>query len=120
MPMAYCRHCGQKIDATAPACPHCGAPQINPPVAAAAAQSSSGLQYVLPIGRSGWAIAAGYLGLFSVLLLPAPLALLCGGMGLYDIARHPKKTGKPRAIFGIIMGLIGCGLIAKILMDAGG
>jgi len=28
--------------------------------------------------RSVWAIAAGYLGLLSVLCLPAPLALLAG------------------------------------------
>ena len=33
---------------------------------------------VLPVGRSGWAIAAGFFGLFAVLFLPAPIALVPG------------------------------------------
>ncbi len=33
------------------------------------------IRIVLPVDRSLWAIAAGYVGLFSVLLIPAPLAL---------------------------------------------
>jgi hypothetical protein len=68
-------------------------------------------KYVLPIGRSGWAIAAGYLALFAILVLPAPFALGCGILGLRDIARNPKKIGKPRAIFGIVMGSLGSALL---------
>lgn len=30
MSMVYCRGCGQSIHETAPACPHCGAPQAGP------------------------------------------------------------------------------------------
>lgn len=70
------------------------------------ASSASGEKYLLPVGRSGWAIAAGYLALFSVLLIPAPIALFCGVMALRDIASHPEKIGKPRAWFGIIMGIV--------------
>jgi hypothetical protein len=73
-------------------------------------------KYVLPIGRSGWAIAAGYLGLFAVLVLPAPLALICGILGLRQIARHPGKIGKPRAIFGIIMGSLGSAVLVYLLL----
>lgn len=51
-----------------------------------------------------WAIAAGYLGLFSVLCLPGPLALFCGIMAVREINRNPKKHGMGRAIFGIVMG----------------
>ena len=32
------------------------------------------MRMLLPVGRSGWAIAAGYLGLFSLIVLPAPYA----------------------------------------------
>ena len=32
------------------------------------------MRMLLPVGRSGWAIAAGYLGLFSFIIFPAPLA----------------------------------------------
>ena len=34
------------------------------------------IRMLLPVGRSGWAIASGYLGLISVLLIPAPFALI--------------------------------------------
>ncbi len=56
----------------------------------------------------GWslrAIAAGYVGLFSVLLVPAPLAIL-GVVAIVDIRRHPKKHGMGRAIFAIVMGVL--------------
>ena len=39
-----------------------------------------GMAMLLPIGVSGWAIASGYLGLFSVLLLPAPLAVITAAL----------------------------------------
>lgn len=123
MQTVYCRNCGQKIDAAVSACPHCNAlkaPSDVSSVQPTQATSGSGMQYILPIGRSGWSIAAGYLALFSILLLPAPLALFCGGMALRDIAKHPEKTGKPRAIFGIIMGLIGSGLLATLLLKGRG
>jgi len=56
------------------------------------------------------AIVAGYLGLISILLLPAPLALLFGILAIGDIRRSQTtdqpKHGMGRAIFGIIMGAI--------------
>lgn len=81
----------------------------------------AGMRMLIPVGRSLWAIAAGYLGLFSVLCLPAPLALLAGIMAIYDIKAHPDRHGMGRAIFGIVMGAIGTlglgfaliGLLAK-------
>jgi hypothetical protein len=59
---------------------------------------------MIPIGRSGYAIAAGYIALFSVLVIPAPFAILFGILALRDIKRRPEKIGKGRAWFGIIMG----------------
>ena len=61
---------------------------------------------LLPVGRSGWAIAAGYLGLVAVLLIPAPIALAAGIAGLRDIRENDQLYGKGRAIFGIVMGSI--------------
>jgi uncharacterized RDD family membrane protein YckC len=37
---------------------------------------SRAMRIAIPIGRSGWAIASGYLALFSILFVPAPFALL--------------------------------------------
>ena len=71
----------------------------------------AGIRMLLPVGRSGWAIAAGYMGLFSVLLFPAPLALIFGILAIRNIRRsrndaHPKH-GLGRAWFGVIMGALG-------------
>ena len=63
-----------------------------------------GLQYVIPINTSGLAIAAGYVGLISVLCLPAPFALLLGILALRHLKKNPKLHGKGRAIFAIVMG----------------
>jgi hypothetical protein len=69
------------------------------------------MRLILPVGTSAWAIAAGYLALFSVLCLPSPLALLCGIMAIREMRRDPTKHGMGRAIFGILMGGIGTALI---------
>jgi hypothetical protein len=58
------------------------------------------------VGVSGWAIASGYLGLVSVLILPAPFAILTGVMAIRDIRKNPKNHGMGRAIFGISMGAL--------------
>jgi len=63
-----------------------------------------GLQYVIPINTSGLAIAAGYVGLISVLCFPAPFALLLGILALVQLKKNPKLHGKGRAIFAIVMG----------------
>jgi predicted acyltransferase len=68
------------------------------------------------VGRSGWAIAAGYLGLISVLLLPAPLAVLCGILAIRDIKKHPDRHGMGRAIFGLVLGGLGTILLVAMLV----
>jgi hypothetical protein len=65
-----------------------------------------GLQYVIPINTSGLAIAAGYVGLISVLCFPAPFALLLGILALVQLKKKPKLHGKGRAIFAIVMGTL--------------
>lgn len=65
------------------------------------------MRFVAPMHTSGWAVASGYLGLFSVLLVFAPFALLTGILAMRDLTANPGKTGRGRAIFGIIMGVFG-------------
>ena len=67
---------------------------------------SAAIRMLLPVGRSIWAIAAGYLGLFSVLMFPAPFAILISVLAIRDIRKNPKKHGLGRAIFGLVMGII--------------
>jgi hypothetical protein len=47
------------------------------------------------------------LGLFSLICFPAPLALVFGILAIIDIRKHPEKHGMGRAIFGVVMGLLG-------------
>jgi hypothetical protein len=63
-----------------------------------------GMRMLLPVGRSGWAIASGYLGLLSVLFIFAPFAIITGCIAIYDIKTHPTRHGMGRAIFGIVLG----------------
>ncbi|MCY2931221.1 MAG: DUF4190 domain-containing protein [Planctomycetota bacterium] len=79
----------------------------------------AGMRMLLPVGRSGLAIAAGYLGLISILVVPAPLAVWLGIWAIRDIQRSQgtdnPKHGMGRAIFGIVMGAIVLGLLAVVL-----
>lgn len=71
----------------------------------------AGIRLLLPLGRSFWAIAAGYFGLFAVLLVFAPPALICGLVAIADIRKSKlgpnPKHGMGRAVFGIVMGTLG-------------
>lgn len=73
---------------------------------------------MLPVGRSGFAIAAGYLGLVSVLLLPAPLAIIFAILAIRAIHRDPHKHGMGRAIFGLIMGILGTAALGAITITS--
>lgn len=107
------------MESPTPAAP----PPLPPPLPSRAPARDLGddalMRMVLPVGRSGWAIAAGYLGIFSLLGVFAPLALIAGLLAVWDIRRHPKKHGMGRAIFGIVMGLLGTAALVAILIAAG-
>ncbi|WP_197170776.1 DUF4190 domain-containing protein [Novipirellula aureliae] len=83
-------------------CPSC---QWREPVSNSIGDDPA-MRLILPVGRSIYAIIAGYLGLFSLIVLPAPFAILFGILGLRDIKKNPHLGGKGRAIFGLVMGAI--------------
>ena len=82
---------------------------------------NAGMRMILPVGRSGWAIAAGYLGLFGLIILPAPLALIISLIAIYDIRKHRNdpspKHGMGRAVFGLIVGLLGTVILVAIVVS---
>lgn len=79
------------------------------------------MRLLLPVGRSAWAIAAGYLGLFSLIIIPAPLCLIISIIAIRDIRRSKLtdkvKHGMGRAIFGLVMGIVGTLVIGVIVIS---
>jgi hypothetical protein len=76
------------------------------------------MRWVLPVGQSVWSIVAGYLGLFSLLCFPAPLALICGIVAVVHLRKNPRLSGWGRAIFGIVMGTLGSAFLLLGLISA--
>ena len=115
----FCPHCGTANDDNNFRCTKCGQviQRVAQPVITSDLGDSAAVRMLLPVGRSGLAIAAGYAGLFALLVLPAPLALVLGVLAVRDIRRNPKKHGMGRAVFGIVTGTLGTGLLVWLLMD---
>lgn len=60
---------------------------------------------LLPVGRTGLSIAAGYLGLLAVIPFIAPLTLIVSILAWRDLRRRPGMHGSGRVLFGLIMGV---------------
>lgn len=100
-----CPHCEAVNDVPVPGESIVEAELVGPP---APLGDDPAIRMLLPVGRSGWAIAAGYFGLFSVLCFPAPISILLGVIAIVHLRRNPKLHGMGRAIFGLVMGVLGC------------
>jgi hypothetical protein len=81
---------------------------ISPPPGPGAPRDADDpvVRMIIPVGRSAWAIAAGYLGLLAPLLVFAPFALGVGILAVRAIRADRAKHGMGRAVFGIIIGAI--------------
>ena len=104
-----------------PSAPPVHAPpaSLRAPPAARPIDQDPALRMLLPIGRSILSIAAGYVALFSVLLVPAPIALLLGILAVMQLKRRPDLSGMGRAVFAIVMGSIfSVVLIALVIASA--
>jgi hypothetical protein len=104
----YCPKCGTQNDDNAFRCVSCQ--EIIQPIPLqprpVPVENDQAMRMIIPIDRSPLAIAAGYLGLVSVIYIFAPFALILGILAVRDIKKHPEKHGMGRAIFGIVMGAI--------------
>ena len=108
--MKSCPYCAEEIPAQVNVCPYCKSPVVTPAEAPRPAEDigqNAGMRMLLPVGRSGWAIAAGYFGLFSFVVCPAPIALVLGWVAIRDIRRKPELHGMGLAVFGLVMGIVG-------------
>src|SRR5207248_1191730 len=68
-----------------------------------------GVSTLIPY-KNGWALAAYYCGVFSLVPLLGhllgPLALLFGILGLVRVSKYPTAKGTAHAIVGLILGLL--------------
>jgi hypothetical protein len=71
----------------------------------------AGVRMLIPVGRSGWAIGAGYAGLMALFpicgAIFGPLAIVFGFLGYFDIKKNPQRHGMGRVIFAFVAGGIG-------------
>ncbi len=95
----FCPACGIQLVGQGTNCPSCGW-QLH----ATRIEDDAAMRMLLPVGRSGWAIAAGYLGLFSMVFIPAPFAVIVSVVAIREIRKQPSLGGMGRAIFGLVMG----------------
>jgi len=112
----FCPKCGTQNDDNNYRCTKCG--QIIQNVPQASVTDDPAMKYLLPIGRSPLAIAAGYAGLFALIPCLAPVALVLGILAYRDLQKHPEQGGMGRAIFGLVMGALGTlALLAFLLFS---
>jgi len=104
-----CTACGAQLPSVESThCIACGARAESAP----GAPADGAVRYLIPIGRSGLAIAAGYAGLFCLLIFPGPIAMVLGVLAIMDLRKHPNKLGRGRAWFGLIAGVLASALLA--------
>ena len=101
-----CASCGKTVIIPGSANPFADGPAPPPDIG-----QDPAMRMLLPVGRSPWAIVAGYFGLLSILGFPAPIAIIVAAIAIRDIRLHPEKHGMGRAVFGLIMGLLFTGLM---------
>ncbi len=117
-----CQACSTANLETATRCAKCGGEvwpwERSAPERTSAAAQNPALRMLVPIGRSWLAILAGYLGLFSLLLVPAPFAIVAGVAALRELKRNPALYGKGRAWFGIVAGSVGTLVLGIVIVRA--
>ena len=93
-------------------------PPPPPPTVHVQSTNDAGLEILIPINRTGWSIAAGYLGLFSLLPFIGVIAILVSVIAFFDLSRRPESHGRGRAIFGLVMGVFTTIFWLAILFNA--
>ena len=101
--MTYCQNCVAKMSDKAVFCVKCGVAVAQKTIAASTISDEAALRMIIPGGRLGLPIAAGYLGLFSLFPFVGILVLVTGIFAILDIWKLPERHGLVRTRFGVIL-----------------
>lgn len=118
--MPFCPSCGSQHDGTRRFCVSCGQQLTPVPFAQPLPPSGSNVNDVVATiipYRNIPALIAYYCGVFAVLGLPAPVAVILGIWGLRRVAENPQAKGKVHAWIGIILGALFCIIYGTLLID---
>ena len=83
-----------------------------------APQRDRGLEMLVPVNRAPLAIVAGYLGIFSLLLIPGPIAVAVSVVALRQLKSTPDVGGRGRAWFGLVAGSVASLILLIIVLNA--
>ncbi|HEY0871066.1 MAG TPA: hypothetical protein VGD55_11755, partial [Acidothermaceae bacterium] len=81
-------------------------------------QRDRALEMVLPINRLPLAIVAGYLGIFSLLVFPGPIAVFVSVIAIRQLGSKPDVAGRGRAWFGLIAGALASVILVSIIANS--
>ncbi len=114
MTMIYCRACGKTLDAAAPSCPHCGAPQI--PAATVTAGTGLAMQRITDYAQVPWYRRRWFVLLSLVFVSPIAGLIAAtgelyyqGGDGAVKLMTDSIKSLKLRLYlfsFAFVIGLV--------------
>ena len=69
-----------------------------------------------PTGRATWAIPAFVLGLLSICMIPAPLAVVASVVAIREMWQDRRKGGMAFAVIGLVLGIIGSFLLFLMIL----
>lgn len=92
---------------------------LDPELRKQQARPSSVDAAIMPVGRSGWAVVAGYFGLFSLFPVVGILSILISVAAFRELKAKPELLGTGRAWFGMVMGILTTVLWALMFAFAG-